>query len=520
MKNKINEAFDNIDEKYIARTQNPPKKSRAIKFVLVAAALALIIAAVPLITVMSRRGVSGTTTEAAEGRYGWGNSVPKGNTGADDAAHQEGINDVGDDENDNVQANDITDNAVDGAEDLTQIFTGEKGNYSGAKFVSLANTSDTAKTVFSDYYGNLRQYRECAGKLDGFFDKLTKKLMNGQQNAVISPVNIYMALALLAECTDGDSRQQILDVLEVSDIEELRALTRLIWLYNSADDELGRSLLSDSIWLSSGLPVKNNCVNTLKDYYYASSFTGDFADENYKNALKQWLSDQTNGLLDGCINELDIPDNTAAALASTLYYKAHWYYDFYQTENGIFKGKNRTVNCVYNKKTVEGTVYSGKGFTVYSERLSDGNVMWFFLPDDNKSVSDILTVDLTSYISDTKGGKKYEVTFRMPDFDVDYNENVTDNIKDIGITDCMELNKADFSPLTDDTLVLSQIVHAARFKADKDGVEGAAYTVLVAPGASPVSAEPPKYDFTLDRPFVFAVTNCDIPLFIGVVNEL
>lgn len=488
MKNKLNEAFDNVSDEYVTKSVNPPKKKGFLKYALIAAALALVVVAVSLTVALSTKTAAPQTVDTDS---------------------------VSTNETDSVSTNKTE------PETTVEPFVGNKGNYAAAKFMSVADTSPTAQTVFGGYYTkNKAKYRESAAKLDGFFDKLTKKLMNGQQSGVISPVNIYMALALLAECTDGSSRQQILDVLEVSDIEELRALTRLIWLYNSADDELGRSLLSDSIWLSSGLPVKNNCVNTLKDYYYASTFTGDFADANYKNALKQWLSDQTNGLLDSCINELDIPDNTAAALASTLYYKAHWYYDFYQTENGIFKGKNRTVNCVYNKKTVEGTVYKGKGFAVYSERLSDGNVMWFFLPDDNKSVSDILTVDLTSYISDIKGGKKYEVTFRMPDFDVDYNENVTDNIKEIGITDCMELNKADFSPLTDDTLVLSQIVHAARFKADKDGVEGAAYTVLVAPGASPVSAEPPKYDFTLDRPFVFAVTNCDLPLFIGCVNEI
>ena len=45
----------------------------------------------------------------------------------------------------------------------------------------------------------------------------------------------------------------------------------------------------------------------------------------------------------------------------------------------------------------------------------------------------------------------------------------------------------------------------------------AAYTVMMEAGA----AEPPdeEIDFTLDRPFVFAITSQDgLPLFIGIVN--
>ena len=53
---------------------------------------------------------------------------------------------------------------------------------------------------------------------------------------------------------------------------------------------------------------------------------------------------------------------------------------------------------------------------------------------------------------------------------------------------------------------------------DEDGVTAVAYTILSF-GAG--AAEPPdeEIDFTLDRPFVFAITSQDgLPLFIGVVN--
>ena len=68
-----------------------------------------------------------------------------------------------------------------------------------------------------------------------------------------------------------------------------------------------------------------------------------------------------------------------------------------------------------------------------------------------------------------------------------------------------------------DGVFLSRAEHAARVAIDEEGVTAAAYTVMMEAGA----AMPPdeKIDFTLDRPFVFAITSQDgLPLFIGVVN--
>lgn len=45
-------------------------------------------------------------------------------------------------------------------------------------------------------------------------------------NFVYSPLNVYMALSMLAECTDGDSRTQILSLLRENSLEDVRAQAR------------------------------------------------------------------------------------------------------------------------------------------------------------------------------------------------------------------------------------------------------------------------------------------------------
>lgn len=44
---------------------------------------------------------------------------------------------------------------------------------------------------------------------------------NRRKPGILSP-QLYMALAMLAELTDGNSRQQVLDLLDVPDLETLR----------------------------------------------------------------------------------------------------------------------------------------------------------------------------------------------------------------------------------------------------------------------------------------------------------
>ena len=80
---------------------------------------------------------------------------------------------------------------------------------------------------------------------------------------------------------------------------------------------------------------------------------------------------------------------------------------------------------------------------------------------------------------------------------------------------------SDFPPLTaaNDSLALTQAKHAARVKIDEDGCEAAAYTVLGVEATAMLGPEE-EIDFTLDEPFVFAITGIDgLPLFVGLVNQ-
>ena len=90
---------------------------------------------------------------------------------------------------------------------------------------------------------------------DSCFEALTAQFLSGagEENAVLSPVNIYMALAMLAELTDGESRGQLLELIGAQDIEAVREQAQAIWRACSMDVEEIQSVLASSIWLRDDL---------------------------------------------------------------------------------------------------------------------------------------------------------------------------------------------------------------------------------------------------------------------------
>ncbi|MBP5207253.1 MAG: hypothetical protein J6330_02215 [Clostridia bacterium] len=353
--------------------------------------------------------------------------------------------------------------------------------------------------------------------LSDVYDKLARAMI-GSGMDVVSPVNVYTALSMLAECADGESRAQILDLLGAADMGALREQSKNVWRSLYREDEYGSTVSASSVWLDSGMTVKQNCVEKLLADHYASVSAGDFSSDGYREEIKKWLSDNTRGLLDDQIRGLTFDSNTKAVLSSTLYMKATWESKFgKQKIIGTFNG---TKKCGFMQSEIEDTVYFEDGFTAYRRDLGGkAGSVWFFLPDKGNSVQKIIDSGVISYIN----GKKSEpelcmLDLRIPEFDVCADRDITEALRSLGVTDCFGEN-ADLTNLTDDPLTVSEIRHAARLTADTDGIEGAAYTVIIAPTAADPSGIR-KVDLFFDRTFAFAVVDAfDTPVFTGVIDE-
>lgn len=346
-------------------------------------------------------------------------------------------------------------------------------------------------------------------------------------NPVCSPLNIYMALSLLSETTDGTSRQQILDAMGADSQEALRTQAGQVWNAHYCSDGATSTILANSLWLDRELEYKEETLQTLVRDYYASVFQGDLGSEEMNRALGEWLNDQTGGLLEEQVQNVQLDPQTVLALASTLFYQAKWGSEFWEENNteDLFRSPSgdRTVTYM-NKQLSYGPYFWGEDFAAVSLALEDSSQMWLILPDEGKSPQDLLASGhalemLLNHTTDYKNQKRIKVNLSLPKFDVVSDLQLDSAIRQLGITDVFDPDSADFSSILSGSAAwLNKVQHAARVKIDEEGVSAAAYTVMAVAGA----AMPPEdeVDLVLDRPFLFVITSrYDLPLFAGIVNE-
>ena len=394
-----------------------------------------------------------------------------------------------------------------------------EAKYSGAKY----------EAAYDAWSADRRARNTAASSVDGALDDYIRAalpaLLSGVdgKNAVCSPVSVYMALSMLAEVTDGDTRAQILSLLGADSMESLRKTAGNVWAANYQNDGAVTSILADSLWLSDSMDYNSNTLARLADSYYASAYRGEMGSEAFNEALRRWINEQTGGLLKDSADGLSLAPETVIALVSTIYFRAKWGSEFSKsaTADDIFHAPGGDVTHKFMHETMESTYYAADSFAAVGKYLEGNGTMWFLLPDEGVTPEELLTGGAVDFLlSPESAESKYmTIDLSVPKFDVSADTELSDALRSLGVTDVFAADTADFSPLMDnaDGIALSQAKHAARVAIDEEGVIAAAYTVMAAAGA----AMPPdeRVEFTLDRPFLFAVTGeSGAVLFAGIVN--
>ena len=376
---------------------------------------------------------------------------------------------------------------------------------------------------------NVDGYNPSLGKrvAQSFNTKAMKQFLSEKdhENRVYSPINICIALGMLAEITDKETRQQILDVLGIENIEALRPVMKGLWNGLYKDDKT-KCILASSVWLSDKISYKKDTLKSLSSNYYASSFSGDMGSEKYSEAFRTWLDEQTDGILKEQISGLAFEPNTVMALATTVCFSAKWTNEFLPANTGtdIFHSANGDIQCEFMNASADGLYYWGEKFGAISKTFETGDGrMLFILPDEGVSVYDLLedeeVISFINFGQYYEQSKRVTIDMSIPKFDISSKEDIIDNLKTLGITDAFDYDKADFSPVSDeDSIFLNKAEHGVRVIADEEGVKAAAYTAELAATAG----MPPddRIDFVLDRPFMFVISMGDgIPMFVGIVEN-
>ena len=175
------------------------------------------------------------------------------------------------------------------------------------------------------------------------------------QNFAVSPVSVYMALSLAAQSAAHQTREEILSALNVS-YEELSSGAGYLYRSLNRDFISGKVRLSNSVWVDEGTQVRQECLDTLAEQFFCSSFSADFAHNNQaaNDAVRYFVKEQTNGLID---KDFQLTSDTYFALINALYLKDSWNTD----------GRDLSL-------TADDLTFTGEDGEIISKKISAGGL--------------------------------------------------------------------------------------------------------------------------------------------------
>jgi serine protease inhibitor len=353
------------------------------------------------------------------------------------------------------------------------------------------------------------------------FQKVNASLTESK-NTMISPMSISLALAMVYNGTNGDTKKQMEDMLHKSGLtpDDINQSYKDLIAALSSHDPKVELAISNAIFYRNTFPVKNDFITTNQNYYRAEVSGLDFMKtaETLKK-VNDWVNTQTKGKIDKIIEKVNPED--VMYLLNAIYFNGEWQYRFdpkETTDMPFTKEDNQVVQVP--TMTIENPykLYSNENFQMLEMPYGSGKYsMLIFLPASGKTTNNVISL-LTAESVDGWIQKMTEQKKKvyLPKFEFKFDDSLVDELKTLGMTDAFDDTKANLSGISDAAkLVISEVMHKSYIKVDERGTEAAAVTGITI-GVTSIG---PDNSFRADHPFVFAIREKDTKaiLFIGKV---
>jgi serpin B len=338
----------------------------------------------------------------------------------------------------------------------------------------------------------------------------------------VSPLSLHIALGMLLNGADGQTKTEIQHVLKTNDLteDELNTIYHELITNLPKTDPKVTNTIANSIWQRQDFPVEETFIKTLKQTFNAQHYTKDFSQPATLDALNNWASDNTNGKVKQILNE--ISSDQVLFLINALYFKGDWEHPFdkkstYKTTFSGVSGNKETDMMQMTEKLKYAATDSYQAVELpYGD---DKYVMTVILPN-GKSTNEVINgfsfknwQELSDKLTEQK------VIIGLPKFTMEYKRKLNDVLISMGMPSAFS-NAADLSKISPPAgKVKVGFVKQDTFLAvDEIGTEAAAVTTI----GIDVTSVPNYPTIICDRPFLFTISErtSNTIMFIGKIVNL
>lgn len=368
---------------------------------------------------------------------------------------------------------------------------------------------------------------QCLSGMARFSSDLLLSSLQNKGNTLVSPISVFLALAMTANGAEGQTKEDMLKVLAGQNIS-LQQINEtaydLMALINKTEPET-KVTIANSIWFRADFEPSVSFLQCNADYFGAGAYRLDFSDPKALDVINGWVKESTHGLIDQIISQ--IKPTTVMYLINTLYFKADWMTPFEKPRTGqqAFRTPNGSVMVDMMHRTEPMKYFTAeKGRGIILPYINQQFAYFAMLPDEGIEprawLSSYLNVAFFDQIGQAAQAPDQVVALSLPRYEASYEDTLNDELNIMGMGIAFDGGRADFSNLSASKtkgLYISEVRHKTKIRVDEKGTEAAAATSV----AIDESAVQSDIDLVFDRPFIYGIMDLktNLPLFIGLLED-
>jgi serine protease inhibitor len=356
------------------------------------------------------------------------------------------------------------------------------------------------------------------------FDLLRQTIaLNDDPNIFISPLSMSMALGMAWNGAAGVTREEMAAALRMDGLsdQEINEYYKIMRKGLLAADSKTKLNIANSIWYREGFPVKDDFLKVNSSYFNAEVRELDFSHPKALDIINGWCAKATNNLIKKPLDK--ISTDAMLYLINAIYFKGIWakQFDKKKTYESDFLSENAVITRANMMNQKDTFLYTKDDRAQYLE-MPYGNQafsMTVILPNDGITTGQVLedlSADQFSSVRSTM--KKQVVNVHFPKFKVEQKFEMKDPMMALGMKQAFS-DEADFSPISDQRLLISRIIHSTFCEVDEVGTEAAAVTIIEFELTS-MPMDP--IVFMANKPFIFLIRekSTGVILFVGKIGKL
>ena len=344
---------------------------------------------------------------------------------------------------------------------------------------------------------------------------------NDEKNYLISPYSIEVALSMLREGAQGETKKELEKAVPARDL----------------------SISNDKVKIANAMFVKNtykdviekSFEDTLKTKYNSEVLYDEFKSPN---VINDWVNKNTDGMIEKILD--DISEDFVLGLANAIAINTKWSTQF---------ECNATTSKEFTKsdgKTIDVEMMNRK-YTYNAKYLVNDELQGILLPyvDDLEFIAILPKEGPLKYVNDidvakfnklidtfTEATSKKRVNLSLPRFSYEYSlDSFIEVLNNIGIVSAFSPTKANlYSIISKENIIkkgieniyVSTAIHKTYIDLNEEGTKAAAVTFFAIDAATAI--QKPDYeivDITFNKPFVYMIRDKATKeiLFFGSVYE-